>query len=115
MSIGKFVPPITFDISDNSTYTELSYTEFTVHTRVRFLLFHYLSVSFNTEVLILSNLQGAAFGFGSIAAQAGEQLAPFLHQIVPKLYRYQFDPNPKIQQAMASIWHAVVPDAKRTV
>ncbi|KAK3091483.1 hypothetical protein FSP39_020174, partial [Pinctada imbricata] len=59
--------------------------------------------------------KGAAFGFGTIAAQAGEQLAPYLHQIVPKLYRYQFDPNPKIQQAMSSIWSALVQDNKNAV
>ncbi|KAI8774268.1 proteasome-associated protein ECM29 [Biomphalaria glabrata] len=59
--------------------------------------------------------KGAAFGFSTIAAQAGEQLAPFMDKIVPKLYRYQFDPNPKIQQAMSSIWNALVQDNKKTV
>ncbi|XP_061192483.1 proteasome adapter and scaffold protein ECM29-like [Saccostrea echinata] len=59
--------------------------------------------------------KGAAFGFSTIAAQAGEQLQPFLSQIVPKMYRYQFDPNPKIQQAMSSIWNALVKDNKNTV
>lgn len=59
--------------------------------------------------------KGAAFGFSTIAAQAGEQLTPFLPQIVPRLYRYQFDPNLKIQQAMSSIWNALVQDNKNTV
>ncbi|KAL3868785.1 hypothetical protein ACJMK2_041546 [Sinanodonta woodiana] len=59
--------------------------------------------------------KGAAFGFSTIAAQAGEQLTPYLPQIVPRLYRYQFDPNPKIQQAMSSIWNALVKDNKNTV
>ncbi|KAH9523696.1 hypothetical protein Btru_040672 [Bulinus truncatus] len=59
--------------------------------------------------------KGAAFGFSTIAAQAGEQLAPYMNQIVPKLYRYQFDPNPKIQQAMSGIWNALVQDNKKTV
>ncbi|KAL5016584.1 hypothetical protein ScPMuIL_006173 [Solemya velum] len=59
--------------------------------------------------------KGAAFGFTTIAAQAGEQLAPYLSQIVPRLYRYQFDPNPKIQQAMSSIWNALVQNNKDTV
>lgn len=45
-----------------------------------------------------------------IAAKAGEQLAPFLPQIVPRLYRYQFDPNLSIRQAMTSIWDALVTD-----
>lgn len=54
--------------------------------------------------------QGAAFGFHTIAAKAGEQLAPFLPQIVPRLYRYQFDPNLSVRQAMTSIWDALVTD-----
>lgn len=54
--------------------------------------------------------QGAAFGFHMIAAKAGEQLAPFLPQIVPRLYRYQFDPNLSVRQAMTSIWDALVTD-----
>lgn len=54
--------------------------------------------------------QGAAFGFHMIATKAGEQLAPFLPQLVPRLYRYQFDPNLSIRQAMTSIWDAVVTD-----
>ncbi|XP_037554197.1 proteasome adapter and scaffold protein ECM29 [Nematolebias whitei] len=54
--------------------------------------------------------KGAAFGFHMIAAKAGEQLAPFLPQIVPRLYRYQFDPNLSVRQAMTSIWDALVTD-----
>jgi len=54
--------------------------------------------------------KGAAFGFNMIASRAGEQLAPFLPQLVPRLYRYQFDPNLGIRQAMTSIWNALVTD-----
>ncbi len=59
--------------------------------------------------------KGAAFGFGTIAAKAGEQLEPHLHKIVPKLYRYQFDPTPKIQQSMTAIWSSLVPEPTKTV
>ncbi|OXB60778.1 hypothetical protein ASZ78_016829 [Callipepla squamata] len=54
--------------------------------------------------------KGAAFGFNVIAAKAGEQLAPFLPQLLPRLYHYQFDPNLGIRQAMTSIWNALVTD-----
>ena len=37
---------------------------------------------------IWNSKKGAAFGFGSIAKKAGQQLAPHLPVIVPKLYRY---------------------------
>ncbi len=59
--------------------------------------------------------QGAAFGFSIIASQAQEQLAPYLQTIVPRLYRYKYDPNPKIQLAMSSIWSALVPETAKAV
>ena len=38
-------------------------------------------------LLYLYFLQGAAFGFSSIAAHSREQLEPYLPKIVPKLFR----------------------------
>ena len=65
--------------------------------------------------IVWNSKRGAAFGFGTIAAQAGEQLEPHLHKIIPKLYRYQFDPSPKIQQSMQGIWNALVTDPAKTL
>ena len=59
--------------------------------------------------------KGAAFGFSSIAEKAGDQLAPHLPKIIPKLYRYQYDPTPRIQQSMSAIWSALVPETTKTV
>ena len=59
--------------------------------------------------------KGAAFGFSTIASKAGAQLEPHLPKIVPKLYRYQYDPTPRIQQSMAAIWSALVPETTKTV
>ncbi|CAB3362538.1 Hypothetical predicted protein [Cloeon dipterum] len=58
---------------------------------------------------------GAAFGFSSIMAKAGEQVEPYMPKLVPRLYRYRFDPNPRIQASMASIWQALVKEQKETV
>ena len=59
--------------------------------------------------------KGAAFRFSSIAEKAGNQLSPYLPKIIPKLYRYQYDPTPRIQQSMASIWSLLVPETTKTV
>jgi len=59
--------------------------------------------------------KGAAFGFSTIASKAGGQLEPYLPKIIPKLYRYQFDPTPRIQQSMSSIWSALVPESTKTI
>jgi len=56
--------------------------------------------------------QGAAFGFSKIASQAQDQLGPYLPSIVPRLYRYKYDPNSGVQSAMSNIWSAVIPDHK---
>ena len=64
---------------------------------------------------IWNSKKGAAFGFGSIAKKAGQQLAPYLPEIVPKLFRYQFDPSPRVQLAMASIWEAIVSEQSKTL
>ncbi|XP_045609918.2 proteasome adapter and scaffold protein ECM29 isoform X1 [Procambarus clarkii] len=64
---------------------------------------------------IWNSKKGAAFGFGTLASQAGAQLEPYLPQIIPKLYRYQHDPTPKIQQPMAAIWNALVTDNAKTI
>ncbi|XP_039299836.1 proteasome adapter and scaffold protein ECM29 [Nilaparvata lugens] len=58
---------------------------------------------------------GAAFGFSTIAAAAGKQLGEHKGKIIPKLYRYQFDPTPKVQNSMAAIWQALVPESTKTV
>ena len=39
----------------------------------------------------------------------------YLPTLVPRLYRYKYDPNPRIQLAMSNIWSAVVPESKRAV
>ncbi|XP_075751339.1 proteasome adapter and scaffold protein ECM29 isoform X4 [Rhipicephalus microplus] len=59
--------------------------------------------------------KGAAFGFGSIADKAGEQLKEHLGAIVPKLYRYRYDPNPSVRASFGSIWAALVKEPVRTV
>lgn len=57
---------------------------------------------------IWNSRRGAAFGFNTIMQIASEQLQPYLPSIVPRLYRYQFDPNQKIQQSMTSIWDSLI-------
>eukprot|EP01135_Chromosphaera_perkinsii_P004716 Nk52_evm27s294 gene=Nk52_evmTU27s294 len=59
--------------------------------------------------------KGAAFGFSTIAMNASEELQPFLPTLIPKLYRYQFDPQVKVRDAMSNIWKIIVPDVKKTL
>ncbi|RIB22041.1 proteasome stabiliser-domain-containing protein [Gigaspora rosea] len=59
--------------------------------------------------------KGAAFGFSVIIAQAEKELEPYLKDLIPRLYRFQYDPNPKVNEAMSSIWKALVKEPKKAV
>jgi proteasome component ECM29 len=61
---------------------------------------------------MLNNQAGLSLGLGSIAQKAQAELAPLLPSLIPKLYRYQFDPTPKVQQSMRAMWGSLVDDTK---
>lgn len=58
---------------------------------------------------------GAAFGLKSISSIAKNQMKPHLEKIVPRLFRYKYDPTPKIQNSMISVWDSIVSDSKETI
>ncbi|XP_058129433.1 proteasome-associated protein ECM29 homolog isoform X1 [Anopheles ziemanni] len=58
---------------------------------------------------------GAAFGLQSISKSAKQKMEPHLGKIVPRLFRYKYDPTPKIQNQMITIWDTVVSDSKATI
>ncbi|EPS65152.1 hypothetical protein M569_09623, partial [Genlisea aurea] len=63
----------------------------------------------------LNSKRGAAFGFSKIAEHAGDALQPYLHALIPRLFRYQYDPDKNVQDAMAHIWKSLVADSKKAV
>uniref|UniRef100_A0A0D9XNV0 Uncharacterized protein n=1 Tax=Leersia perrieri TaxID=77586 RepID=A0A0D9XNV0_9ORYZ len=63
----------------------------------------------------INSKRGAAFGFSKIAKQAGEALQPHLHTLIPRLVRYQYDPDKNIQDSMGHIWKLIVTDPKKTI
>lgn len=58
---------------------------------------------------------GAAFGLKSLSNESKAKMQPYLGKIIPRLYRYKYDPTPKIQNSMISIWDAIVFDSKDVV
>ncbi|KAH8402377.1 hypothetical protein KR009_011602, partial [Drosophila setifemur] len=55
---------------------------------------------------------GAAFGLKTLSAESRQKMQPYLGRIIPRLYRYKYDPTPKIQNSMISIWDTIVTDSK---
>lgn len=53
----------------------------------------------------LNSKRGAAFGFSKIAKLAGDALQPYLRQLVPRLVRYQYDPDKNVQVSTPQLVH----------
>ncbi|KAJ2803588.1 proteasome component M29, partial [Coemansia furcata] len=67
-----------------------------------------------THTAVWSSRRGAAYGFATIIERARESMQPHLKAIVPKLYRYTFDPSPQTRAAMTSIWRALLGSGSST-
>eukprot|EP00466_Bigelowiella_natans_P006616 jgi/Bigna1/147599/aug1.231_g22307 len=60
---------------------------------------------------IWNSKSGAAFSLGSIL-KASERLRPSLEFLIPKLFRYKHDPDPKIRASMEELWNNLMVDRK---
>lgn len=77
------------------------------------LVYQFMNLAHHNS--IWNTRRGVAFGFNAIAKMSSDLLRPYLATIVPKLFRYQFDPNVKIQQSMTSIWNSFSMDNKKMI
>ncbi|KAK9476373.1 proteasome stabiliser-domain-containing protein [Lipomyces japonicus] len=80
----------------------------------------YKFVGIASSSALWSTRKGAAFGLGSILSKT--KLTDVLginsrltKNLVPKLYRYRYDPNPTVQQSMRDIWTSLVTDPADTI
>lgn len=67
-----------------------------------------------------SSRRGIAFGLGNVMSKAS--LSKLLvdnpimaKRLIPKLYRYRFDPNSLVCQSMDDIWKTLVPDSSKVI
>lgn len=77
------------------------------------LIYRFMSLAANSA--LWSSRKGAAFGLGGILSKANldeifENNERLSQSLVPKLYRYRYDPNPSVQQAMRGIWDTLIKD-----
>lgn len=70
------------------------------------LVYQFMQLASNAA--IWSSRRGAAYGFASIIERARDSMRPYMASIIPKLYRYTFDPSPQTRAAMTSIWRALL-------
>lgn len=67
-----------------------------------------------------SSRKGIAYGLGAILDKT--KLDSMLHNdpklsnnLIPKLYRYMFDPSPSVANAMHEIWNSLISDQSKTI
>ncbi|KAI8987056.1 proteasome stabiliser-domain-containing protein [Pilobolus umbonatus] len=77
------------------------------------LIYKFMNLANNNAMW--ASRRGAAFGFQNLMALAEKEMEPYLPRLIPKLYRYQFDPNPRVNQTMKSIWRSLVKDNQKTI
>jgi proteasome component ECM29 len=53
--------------------------------------------------------------FVTSSCSIAHQIEPHLMKLVPRLYRYQYDPTPRVQDAMSRLWMVLVNDPKVVV
>lgn len=82
------------------------------------LVYKFMSLA-NSNAL-WSSRRGMAFGLGSILSKSSldEMLSKnskMSAKLIPKLYRYRFDPNVAVSKSMNDIWSALIKDSSKTI
>ncbi len=82
------------------------------------LVYKFMSLAANSA--LWASRKGVAFGLGSILSRKNldEMLLTndkLSRKLIPKLYRYKYDPNPSVHQSMQQIWDTLIPDGPKTV
>ncbi|TPX39274.1 hypothetical protein SeLEV6574_g07344 [Synchytrium endobioticum] len=75
----------------------------------------YKFMSLASHSALWNSRRGASMGFAMVMSHAEEDLKPYLPTLVPRLYRFQFDPNTKVADAMRNIWKILIKDPKHTI
>jgi proteasome component ECM29 len=71
------------------------------------LVYKFLSLASHNAMW--NSRKGAAFAAQALATSAAKaELETYLPSLVPKLYRYSYDPNPRVAQAMSNILSVLV-------
>lgn len=82
------------------------------------LVYKFMSLAKSSA--LWSSRKGIAFGLGNILSKSSLDKLLFensslSNRLIPKLYRYRFDPNPSVGRSMNDIWSTIVPDTSQTL
>jgi len=78
------------------------------------LIYQFLNLASSQN--LWNSRKGAGFAASALArAGSKEYLKPFLPQLLPKLYLYQYDPNPRMAQLMSNMLDSLVDPKELTL
>jgi proteasome component ECM29 len=82
------------------------------------LVYKFMSLAGHSA--LWASRRGAAFGLGSILSKANldeifESNNRLSKSLIPKLFRYRFDPNSSVQQSMRDIWDVLIKDKSAAI
>jgi proteasome component ECM29 len=82
------------------------------------LVYKFMSLAKSSA--LWSSRKGMAFGLGSILSKTSldEMLVTnknLATRLIPKLYRYRFDPGSSVSKSMQDIWNVLVKDSTKTI
>eukprot|EP01133_Synstelium_polycarpum_P000192 gene192-230_t len=70
------------------------------------MIYRFMQLSSHHQ--IWNSRRGASFAIVALASRAKEDLAPLLPSLIPKIYRYLYDPSPRIATSMRSIMTSLI-------
>uniref|UniRef100_A0A0N5A806 Integrator complex subunit 7 n=1 Tax=Syphacia muris TaxID=451379 RepID=A0A0N5A806_9BILA len=77
------------------------------------LLYKFMQLA--NQKLMLNMKKGAAYGFSILMQEAKNDLEPYFPKIVPKLYRYRYDPDTEVMNAMRNLWKIITSSHKNVI
>lgn len=82
------------------------------------LVYKFMSLAKSSA--LWSSRKGMAFGLGSILSKSSldEMLSSnknLANKLIPKLYRYKYDPNSSVSKSMNDIWNVLIKDSSKTI
>lgn len=82
------------------------------------LVYKFMSLAKSSS--LWSSRKGMAFGLGSILSKTSldemlQNNKTLALRLIPKLYRYKFDPSTSVSKAMQDIWNVLIKDSLKTI
>lgn len=82
------------------------------------LVYKFMSLAKSSA--LWSSRKGMAFGLGSILSKTSlddmlKNNSKLADRLIPKLYRYRYDPNSSVSTSMNDIWNVLVTDSSKTI